>query len=709
MATVNRFSPIVQPTVFNPISIEQFSMVPLARAEAKTNALLAASSYTMKYNVDSKDEAVVSSMVGNIHKTKDDIVNRIAKEGVSDNFVNDFIELRQTYQQTQNKVKVAEQNKAAIDQWKEQVFKIHHKNTAYMNLVLDKEYQKGWAGSFNEDGSTNAFQKSTGPMSYSIVDDFTQALSGISQETKQLIVGGARFKKEKMPDGSSAVVMVTSEGKTISSNKDDVLAKLTAVLQEYEDPTSERGSFKDYVGYTDDYIAAMGSKVAESVIKETVMDGGYRKSVVKDLGGGENDAPPPTGDPITGRNDITITTFNNTDKVLKPDNTSSNPGVSRVVSHTKNILTTVWNIFKSGFNSTGAIVESVINMDKINEKYRKDKTVDVDAVKEDLAEGFWEDYLRSKEEFDFTGVKKQMTPTEKFYDEEVEDFKKKALENKWLNADGSLTKEGKLEYYDEVVVPRIKNDLSGHTEEYPFYNQEFKESPLATVFPKGTPEGIYADIGNQMFGGENLDKGGSNIPVMGLTSKKPITDMETLVGLQQALLNYKKSTTAGEYSITPIGVGAANPKVYLSNSGGDVKFERNLVYGNAVVLKQKNTTGEEEVVGQYIIGNTKQFLENETIKRSVDKLETMAYMNPGEHKEIGYTVTGSNGKPTTVQGSVVLLAHDKPGTKGAYSNPKDKVAISKNNYAIELYDDNGNVINRFPYTVNELSNIDFVD
>ena len=53
----NRFSQPVQPYVVNPISVDIFSMIPLAKARAKALGIQATESLMFDFDIDKKDAA----------------------------------------------------------------------------------------------------------------------------------------------------------------------------------------------------------------------------------------------------------------------------------------------------------------------------------------------------------------------------------------------------------------------------------------------------------------------------------------------------------------------------------------------------------------------------------------------------------------------------------------------------------------------------
>jgi len=235
----------INPVIVNPISIEQFAMIPLAKAQAKAAGIQALSTYVLPYNVDRKDQGVIKGIADQIETAKSDITNRIIKEGVSENLITDFMGLKQNYRAAKEKVKAAEANKVNIDQWKKEVWQAHHNDAAYVERIYDKEYNKGWNGTFNEDGTANVFDKTKAPMSFSLFNDFDDSLRDVSPEEIQEFTkkGFTRVGTEMLPNGKIATFAYKTDGSKVYSNESKLVQKLEGLFKEYSDPNSTRGAY----------------------------------------------------------------------------------------------------------------------------------------------------------------------------------------------------------------------------------------------------------------------------------------------------------------------------------------------------------------------------------------------------------------------------------------------------------------------------------
>jgi hypothetical protein len=96
MATVNRFSRAPQPLVIDPLSVEQLSMVPIAKAQAEAEGLSAVNRINTEYDVDLKDLPTIKGMVDAVDKKKSDVVSGILEGGVTTSTVEDVMNLKNT-------------------------------------------------------------------------------------------------------------------------------------------------------------------------------------------------------------------------------------------------------------------------------------------------------------------------------------------------------------------------------------------------------------------------------------------------------------------------------------------------------------------------------------------------------------------------------------------------------------------------------------
>jgi hypothetical protein len=266
MPVVNRYTQNPQPLILNPLSFEELSRVPLAKAQASAEGVSAINRINTEYNVDDKDLGKVSTMIQGIDENKNKVVEDIASNGVNTQTINDVISLKKTrdniYKTTINQ---AEENKKRVDTWRNQVDEMTMRGTHpawYGELIKSKVYTP-WQGSFNEDGTVSTFVGDLGEKYIDMPKDITEELYRASSKgwVKSTPIGGGEGKFEQIQDpttgGVSSVYTTPGQGeRTQASNLQNLEETIKMLKSEYNDPTTERGKYAKYVGLTQEDIDA---------------------------------------------------------------------------------------------------------------------------------------------------------------------------------------------------------------------------------------------------------------------------------------------------------------------------------------------------------------------------------------------------------------------------------------------------------------------
>lgn len=690
MPVVNRFTQPIQPLVFNPISVEQFAMIPLAKAEAKAAGIRAASSLDIDYNVDIKDQKVVAEMTGNIDKSKDVIINRIMTEGVTDNLLTEFIALKKTYNTTKDKVRAAEVNKTRVDKWKDQVLRLHQNDPRYIEYIYGKEYGTKWQGTFMDDGTTTQFDAKFGPKSFDIPDDAKKALSGISMTLTKDIAGGGRFKIEKDPNsGIMHTVYVNTTGRQEFSNENKIVARMNAYLKDYQDVRTERGAYIDYRKIKISEVEDIFNSVALSMIKEDVRGGQVRKQFIT----------PPTTDKvepttITPSAPLRTNVPQLLSKIMEGEELDFNPTIRagfQVALPTSGIIagliaapvTSLLFALPSGKEGDTFFGETIVKtLSKMYGQAAETFKINTENVKEIQATSGAEiisNILVSKgrEEAIQNVVPGYRLNIAINGDEDL--LRKEAVNVKNKINAGADPEEAYAEFYSKHLAPYIEDNVATTIAEFEYLTSESLVNKKLGL--KNDPPGEIKDLAQEMKTGEGISR-----PIMNLGTRR-VNTSDMIDKIQQGLANADLAASSykdGMYRISKSGNGGSHPDTYKKADG---TFVEDIAYGGIYVIEEKD--GEEfKTVGTYLIGPSRVVLNNTNYPGLQNKMRALA--NIGIEGSRGITFHSAEGSyvgtigrsaisvnaslngryGTASPGSLTFIL---PGTEGQYQFTQDQI------------------------------------
>lgn len=675
MGTINRFMQPINPVIINPISIEQFAMVPLAKAEAKAAGIQALSTYTLPYNVDQKDLPYIKQLGDHIDTKKSDMITRIINEGITDNLVSDFIDLKGQYKMAKKDVAIAENNKALIDQWKKEVLQLHQNDPAYVERILNREYGQGWQGTFNPDGTSNVFEKTRAPKSFDIFEDFNQGLAGVPmEEIKELRQNpGSYSKLEQKADGTMGVFIYSSSGKRVFTNRSKLETKLDAMLLDYSNPNSMRGAYAKYDEVPGDYILGIANRVLESKVQteeelnKTSKDYGY-----------DYKAPEASN----------FETYE-TDNAL--DTNQVEDSESKASIYTKGFfnlgLTTLKHIF-SGFTKgpTRAAVDYVTEMSKIaadthdlvnktaeNKAYYGKYVYDVLSTAVNENDGSVVKYSPKEQEF-------------------INEYKKFLLDNpEYVKKDQTLTQEGYDEFFDKY---------KDYVEDYDFQNLASQVKMWKDPVYVNKELGLKNDVpGKSSDLAGNLrpmnNKEGSNRLVMDVGTKTLVSDQDMIDNLALGLENMGGQESKGKYYVTPVGVPVNDPDFYRTHSGGKTQFQTALPFGSTYTLYHIDDDGKRVTDGTFLIGNSKEKQNDPNYISLVGKLKKVSDIPVG-----GVKIGTYKGRPAVIKRNFI-----SEGVNTDVMGNDSYGQIRPGAVSIEYVDEKG-IGRRKEYGYQDLNNLD---
>jgi len=645
----NRFNQIVKPYVVNPISVETFSKVPMAKAMAKAAGLSAAASMEFNYDVDKADLNAVQEIVSPIEQGKDDMVNRILEEGVSDDLVNDFVSLKRGYDYAEDQIGIAEKNKVAVDKWEQNLLKVHGNNIQYMDLVKDKEYSK-WGGTFtkNEKGEfvtndtgnlkTEAFDASLGPNYINIKDDFYNQLKGISKTLENEYPGGGRFTEVTDTDGQKRMAYVTTTGKRVYSNENKLVARAEMLMQDYSDTKTERGAFAEYVGVDDNKIKEIADLAVAASISEDTRGGEERKQILANGKGKDTGTKVNNTRPIPG-----ITAYTSGGQlqasINKAKDTELLTGIGKFIENAKMGLASGG---ASHVYGAQAYVRDYEGMDKtseelgeLNKEYNEKVAVTEEQAKaarkefDALATEMAYETSRNIKLGEETGMVNLNPGSQKFAEdlaaansvedeEDRYDAQMKVL-SKHLNQATQIKFEGNVVANRASFIEDVRDpdwNINAHLKD------------------------VSADIGT------------SSVPVMSLDSKT-LADEDDIDILQGAIRNFNSGgkLKKGDYTLVYAGSGDANPKMYTNPEGQLIK---NVAFGDVVTLQKVNDDdGTTKNVEKFVIGPGLGVTSTDKYQSSQSDLEAQGEIGIGSMREIVYTYPGTEQK---VRGAMETVA-----------------------------------------------------
>jgi hypothetical protein len=256
---INRYTQAPAPLRLNPLSFEELSRVPLAKAQAKGEGIAAIGRINTQYNVDDKDLNYITDLVSKVDQSKSAIVDDIASNGVNSQTVSSVLQLKKQRDNLyQTKINQAEENKKRLDLWKQQLDEMTMRgvhSSKWADLVKNKEYQN-WQGTFGDNSDIpTTFVPTFGPkyidIDRYIKETFNQAkeMSVIPEKTKSWGGGKPTIETDK---NTGATFMVTPGGGRVKemTNESKIESAKQLILQQMSDPTTELGQFVQYGGST---------------------------------------------------------------------------------------------------------------------------------------------------------------------------------------------------------------------------------------------------------------------------------------------------------------------------------------------------------------------------------------------------------------------------------------------------------------------------
>ncbi len=656
----NRFSQIIQPYVVNPIDINMFTMAPLAKARAKAMGIRAAESYMFDYNIDKKDSEYINPLVKDVTQQKDDIVSRIQTEGVTNNLVNKLVQTKKNYNNVKADIKKAEINKDLIDKWNNKLLMLH-KGSTYGEFVKNKEYERGWKGTFSPDGTTNTFDAAYGPQYFDMVGGYTKALSGIRMELDKETLGGGYITTIKdSTTGQTRSVFVNSQGTKIYSNQPKVMEQLKILKEKYNDPTTTEGAYAKYIGMTPDAINKMGDMIANRMIETETKRGNVSRRLLSIPTPPELEEEEEIPDRPPG-NAFIVGTKTNIGHAEKVNDANTAKIIKNTVYHLADLPLVAWeefgkfkeryeeaekegkwydnrftNFFTAHNKTWDVIRERKAETDKDMNKWNKKSTAQKEAYTKRFVEKFSSDYL-IKEGINYKFQTNWTTANN------YPIVKKDILEQEFDNTAGATIYDkgrdasGNEDFVEDIVDYYVK---ASDTQRAYTFNQ-LESSPLASI--KGFKNNPKAYMEYYVTQAGLLD---GNIAVKNLGTGKLLKpgeklDQEELQTLQKTIRNY--SGAAGADTDSKIymdfqGIGTSEPGLYTvyDPSKKAYAYNEKLAYGAKVRIFTKDKNGDEIQLGSYLIGNTSSTRQDPVFKKLSTKMDKMGNLKKNEVLDITF-------------------------------------------------------------------------
>jgi hypothetical protein len=277
---VNRYTQAPAPLRLNPLSFEELSRVPLAKAQAKAEGIASLERIGTQYNVDDKDLNTITDLVSGIDQSKSTIVDDIANNGVNSQTVNNVLKLKRERDNIyKTKINQAEENKKRIDLWKQQLDEMTMRgihSSEWADLVKNKEYA-AWAnkgGTFVEGSDIpTTFVPTFGPKYIDMDEDikrtFKEAedMTVVPEQTKTW--GGGKPYQEQI--GTEMYSVTPGGGRVkVATNASKLEAAKQLLLKEYADPNTERGKFANYGDIKPEDLEATLEKYKQMYLKQDV-------------------------------------------------------------------------------------------------------------------------------------------------------------------------------------------------------------------------------------------------------------------------------------------------------------------------------------------------------------------------------------------------------------------------------------------------------
>jgi len=260
MARTNRYQPIIQPTIVNPISFEEFARVPMLKAQVTGEALSATQGIDTQYNVDLKDIPIVDQTLKIVKEGKESLVNNILSEGVNNDTISKFMQVKQLRDKAyKDVIDMAQMNKQKIDKWRATVEGIGLQKglpAAYIDKVKQVGYDN-WQGTLGgKDQTISEFNPYYGPEFFDMDQDIQQALSQAKETThlgEEDLKGMSYYKDENL----GRYIMTDASGKEVSGNALKLKAVADMLMQTYQDNQHKRGQLREFMDIHPQKVANM--------------------------------------------------------------------------------------------------------------------------------------------------------------------------------------------------------------------------------------------------------------------------------------------------------------------------------------------------------------------------------------------------------------------------------------------------------------------
>lgn len=275
----NRYSRLQQPLLIDPLSVEELSRVPLAKAMAEAEGLAAVNRVKTDFNVDQKDLNSITGLVGDLDKRKETIIDNIANNGINNQSIQEVLKLRndrnELYKSTVNK---AEENKLRIDRWKTNIDKATmsgNMSPQFGQLVKDTGYNQ-WTGTM-QDGVVTEFEDHYGTQYIDVDKDIQNLMSKAKVQLEDTDITKFHYSVDPLTGN----IIVTQQGETKNYSNVKHLQEAIKILEtDYSTPGNVRGDFASYTGLTKDEIVDKLNKYKDFYTQtETTTTGGQRRFI----------------------------------------------------------------------------------------------------------------------------------------------------------------------------------------------------------------------------------------------------------------------------------------------------------------------------------------------------------------------------------------------------------------------------------------------
>ncbi len=289
MPPVNRFSQIVQPSVVNPISFEEFARVPMSAAQAQASATAATQSIGTDYDVDMKDLERVQGAVAEIDKGKNEISTSIMNNGVTKQTMSQFMNVKnkrdRVYKDLVNK---AQQNNLQIKAWRENVDRMVVAGKIpswYGETIKAKEYDK-WEGTLQDDGNLADFIPTYGERYFDVDKDIQQVMSQAA-----FTLTGEEIEKIKPRWVEGNLMLTDDKGVLQYDNFRGLQAAVNKIVNDYRTQGTERGDFAAYTEMDQEFLQQKITNYFNIYARQDIKQTGGARRFVR---------PPASGKTATG-------------------------------------------------------------------------------------------------------------------------------------------------------------------------------------------------------------------------------------------------------------------------------------------------------------------------------------------------------------------------------------------------------------------------